>query len=192
MWAWITFWNNTPRLGWKPLPTPRRIIYIDTKATERNQEIADLFLRGRESPSITDVIDQVLSLESSFWDVPEKIRLWNDRVKTAKCYRIHRCICWIAGGWAQRESAQSGVYVFGLEAPWLWLGIVTQHAVGHELVHAAQDVRSGIFQAEWSGMSLMQALFVEGEALVAFCLVPLTYAAIVGGSAFIWAALFWP
>ena len=176
-WKWI-LWKRKPRKGWSRLRTPGRVIYHCASSPE-DDTVKRLFFEGAtETSKIRKKIFKVLAKDSESGATLSAITEWDAIVESARCLSIYRREPLMAGGWAQTVNANTSQCILGMELGFCNLGCWTESAVGHELVHTAQEVREYALRKEWEDSSYIQAIWryarFEGEAHLHFWLWPIT------------------
>jgi len=159
------------RSDWNPLPTPRRTLFIRTLDTTSNAIVAALFRAAVADPRISEIIEAIVGDEMKFGELHSVLHL-------AEFWRLYPRLAQTVAAWAQTRDRASSNIVLGLEWPWHKLGLISTHAVGHELVHVAQEVREHALRAEWDGLDVIRATLLELEAHLAFKLVAAVWLAL--------------
>lgn len=177
-WEILVARKRQPLPGWSRLNTPSRVIYHCPNSPE-NDGVKRLFHEGAtESKKIKSKIVKVLDKGSKRRVAPSTIDTWEILTDTATCHIIYRREPFMAGGWAQTKGESTSDCILGLEKFFCRLGAWTESAVGHELVHTAQEVREFALRQEWRQLPFWRSFWrffrIEGEAHLHFWLWPLT------------------
>lgn len=164
-----------PVRGWKKLCTPSRVIFYCPEDNTANENIRRVFLQKVLLDEVAVIIVRVLSKESTTSDTRVMFRIWEDAIKRARYFRLYRREPLMAGGWAQTRTNRTSDCILGLEDLYSRCGRWTTHAVGHELVHVAQEIREKALRKEWDPTRhFIDELLVEWEAHYCFKLWPYT------------------
>ena len=177
-WAKI-FRLKSGRPGWKRLctPPPHKTVYFSKDDISANTRIAGLAKRVAAMPWVEDEIKKVLNKRASWYEFNNRYRKWEQLVEDAMYLQVYRRFPGIAGGWAQSKTNRTSDCVLGMESLWLRLGTLTDHSIGHELVHLAQEARDGALREEWKKHGWLDSAKmvwrIEGEAIACFPRPPL-------------------
>jgi hypothetical protein len=176
LWTILFPWmGGKARAGWTRLATPRRCIFYDTNDKYEHELVKSRFIE--HSQRIEELIEGVLRKDLGANTQPLNVlkQRWRCLVDGAGYYSIRRQIPLFAGGWAQTRTPSNSKCILGLEPLYCLFKPIAEDAIGHELVHVAQEAREQGLRKEWfvtGWPSLRHTFAMEGEAWLTFRLIP--------------------
>jgi hypothetical protein len=166
--------------GWERLSTPRnrRCLYCRPSEEMLNDRIRNKFLRTAGSNEVAAKIRIALQEDLAWQDRSHATQLfarWGQLLEEAYICQIYSTMPLATGGWAQSLSGETSDCILGLEWFYSKLGKWTTQAIGHELIHVAQEARDGALRREWSRQPISWGIMIEAEAHYHFRLWPYTF-----------------